>query len=384
MFNAQRHGYVDLQDLFLDLVSDLTSNGFDRIYPDPLTYTELNASDTTVVLEATNAVDPLVSDPVSPQPWRLKISIDNGVFLNFYAACAQQINDQGEHTMHNDTWAAGHMAHDTDINKTFFTDTIGFPDETNQIGLSYWDKPEYETYWKPHFHHRFFRYSRYTDSFYGNYDRTNPNWRSTVSTSAYDYNHIQFEEPLENPAAHTLTYLLTVGDHGVMFALWDESATHTNDHYNWFVIQSPVDSETGQVLTTGKAPLFCVYGIGELRINVLKRFVVREADVECPDHPVDAIQPSTDHHAIINPAKQVAITENEKYIINFPNNLNTKRFMYLHELDMIGYTSADILGHSAEVNLNMYGETTTRTYKALNANVGWNAGMRILGLVDNS
>jgi hypothetical protein len=87
-----------------------------------------------------------------------------------------------------------------------------------------------------------------------------------------------------------------------------------------------------------------------------------------------------DSRAIINPMNQVAITEDNKYVITFPNGLNTPRFAYTHELDIIATTSADVVSQWSEVPLTVYGETAPRVYKSMCANGPNNTGLRIMML----
>ena len=82
-----------------------------------------------------------------------------------------------------------------------------------------------------------------------------------------------------------------------------------------------------------------------------------------------------DGNAILNAHRQVATSEDNKYVITIPKGLNTTRYAYTHELDMIGYTSADVIGEGTEVDLPLYeGEFK---FRALAANRQRNTGMRI-------
>jgi hypothetical protein len=83
----------------------------------------------------------------------------------------------------------------------------------------------------------------------------------------------------------------------------------------------------------------------------------------------------------MNARQQVAISENNKYVITFPNGLNTSRYAYTHELDMIAYTSADVVSEGTNVPITVYGEGTPRIYKAMPSNGPNNTGMRMLVLV---
>lgn len=178
-------------------------------------------------------------------------------------------------------------------------------------------------------------------------------------------------------AAYPMSYRLTVSRQGFVLYVWLHDSDKVGGKFSWVCVQRPVDSQTGETLVTGKAPVFCVFSTG----NKINRFVVREVDVLRPQNIVDATAHSEDSRAIINDKNQVAISEDSKYIITFPNGLNTPRYAYTHELDLIAYTSADVISAWAEVPLTVYGEATPRTYKAMNASGAYNTGMRILMLM---
>ena len=77
-----------------------------------------------------------------------------------------------------------------------------------------------------------------------------------------------------------------------------------------------------------------------------------------------------------------AIARGNKYLVTFPNRLNTDRYVYTEELDQFAYTSADVIGEGSEVAVTVYGEGTPRVYRALKANGPLNTGMRLLMLVE--
>jgi hypothetical protein len=135
---------------------------------------------------------------------------------------------------------------------------------------------------------------------------------------------------------------------------------------------------------------------------LVRRFIVREEDVLAPypthsftknafgtnlDYAtggfpfgVPADKHTVDYNAVINTKQQVSISEDNKYVITFPNGLNTARYSYTHEMDMIAYTSADVISDGSEVSITVYGEATPRKYVAISANGPNNTGMRILVL----
>ena len=219
-------------------------------------------------------------------------------------------------------------------------------------------------------------------------------------------------------AARPLSFRVSISDHGVALCLWEEAQDLWGNRFSWFVIQRPVNSTTGATLVDdnplGRCPVFCVYSIGggepdvtkvpavseqavsssdEYKANVflqaakIYRFTVREIDIHRPSVPVLATVDSPDARAIINGKEQVSITEGNQYVISFINGFNTARYMYKEELDMITYCSADVISAWSDVTLTPYTDPTTNTpvsvtYKAMQANLPDNAGMRILILTD--
>lgn len=193
---------------------------------------------------------------------------------------------------------------------------------------------------------------------------------------------------------------LTVTNRGLFFGVWEgnfsvlQKNNLTNNFednvFNWFLIQRPVDRITGRILTTGRAPLFCVNSVG----YKYHKFIVRESDVFHPSQgpkietgngvttayrtPADAH--SSDSFAILNTSNQIALTEDSKYLVSFLHNLTTPRFRYSEELDMLGQTSADVCISGNDLSITAYQESGPRIYKALPANKPYNTGLRIVVL----
>jgi len=193
-----------------------------------------------------------------------------------------------------------------------------------------------------------------------------------------------------DPASGPLTYRLSVSDHGIAFCAWKDAYDDAGDKFVWFVIQRPVDPNTGETLIDGYSPVFAVYSSGgggpdsngEIVPSGIQKFVVRESDVLAPTKSVPAAIASEDSSPIINPLRQVAISVDNKYMITFPAGLNTPKRAYKHELDMLAYTSADVISQDSDVDITVFGEETPRKYKAMNANGPFNTCMRILFLVE--
>lgn len=173
------------------------------------------------------------------------------------------------------------------------------------------------------------------------------------------------------------SYMLVQSDHGIALSIWEDANDNT-PAYSWFVVQSPVDKDTGAPLATDNSPIFCVYSADA---QPAMRFTVNEADVFRPTYSVRAGIDSANSSAILNETDQVAIAKGNKYLITLPNRLNTERYAYTEELDMIAYTSADVISEETEIPTTLYGEASPRVYRAMKANSNNNTGMRLMMLV---
>lgn len=235
-------------------------------------------------------------------------------------------------------------------------------------------------------------------------------WGATayVDRPSFRYEHFGFfinrAADRVNEEAVPLTYALSVSDHGVAFMMWTEARDSFGNRFHWWTVQRMVDKDTGSTIVDGKAPLFCVFSMAggnsvasttgdDLQtvdlldaIHDIYYFTVREADVHTPTVPVTACFDTNDSSRIINVMQQVSISEDNKLTLSMIKGLNTQRYSYPHELDMITYISADTVSQYADVQVNVYGEELSegvpkmRVYKALKANRRDNKGMRLLML----
>lgn len=191
-----------------------------------------------------------------------------------------------------------------------------------------------------------------------------------------------------DPRAIPLSYRISTTDHGVSFFLWAEGFDKQGDCFSWFVVQRPVRKD-GSVVDSGKQPLFCVFAVrGNTNLahsedivacaDSILKFVVSEKDVNSPTVPQSAVLQLPDSKAIMNPLQQVALSEDNNYLIFVPQGVNTHRYAYSYELDMIAYTSADVLSQNQIADLNMYSEPSAREYIGMQANFPYNTGMRLL------
>lgn len=223
----------------------------------------------------------------------------------------------------------------------------------------------------------------------------------TISDNKSNIGFINRSKRVSNQSANSvpLNTQLSVTDRGIFFGVWEGNfsvlqkgalANNTEDHpFNWFLIQRPVDRITGRILTTGRAPLFCINSVG----YEYYKFIVRESDVFHPtlgpnnsssSYRTVANKHSDDSFALLNTTNQVALTEDSKYLISFIHNLTTPRFRYTEELDMIGQTSADVCMNGNDISITAYQESGPRIYKALPSNKPYNTGLRIVVIKDIS
>lgn len=177
---------------------------------------------------------------------------------------------------------------------------------------------------------------------------------------------------------NTMSYYLVATDRGVLFYVWNESSDPA-PLYSFFSIQYAVNKDTGETLLDMNSPIFVVY---ECDRSGLYKFVLNEADTTVPTRSVVADEDTNNSNGIINSAEQVAVKRGNKYLLTFPNRLNTDRYAYSEELDMIAYTSADVIGEDTLVPVRIYGEATDRLYRAMKANMPNNRGMRLCILVE--
>lgn len=238
---------------------------------------------------------------------------------------------------------------------------------------------------------------------------TTPTTWSPVATDPTQGFYNREKRVQNSPEAYPLNYLLTLTNRGMFLGMWEgnwstlqKTMASTDNFFNWFVIQRPVNRLTGQVLTTGRCPVFCVNSVG----YKYWKFIVREEDVLHPTaggpdvtssyynestrtistlttpYRVPADAHSKDNFAIINSSQQVSLTEDSKYLISLIHDLNTPRFRYSEELDMIGQTSADVCMAGQDLLMTTYGESGPRMYHAMPANNAFNSGLRIVALKD--
>ena len=207
----------------------------------------------------------------------------------------------------------------------------------------------------------------------------------------------------EPQAAETLSYRLVLTDHGLFLGVWGPDPEERGTGFSWLLVQRPVDKKTGVVRGVDKAtgtpfdgtnaftyvdpitslsviqpignrPLFCVNSVN----GKFWKFVVREHDQVVPSTRKDATINGEDSGAVLNPYQQQSLTENGEYVITFLNNLNSSRFKYSDELDMLGTVSSDVVGGGSDVTVSVYSEEQKRSYHALWSSGSFGTKMRVM------
>lgn len=203
------------------------------------------------------------------------------------------------------------------------------------------------------------------------------------------------------PRAVPNSYRLTLSDHGLFLGVWGPDPEEAGSGFSWLLAQRPVDKEdgivrgldkttglpydgsqidpaTGNPYPLGNRPLFCVNSTN----GKFYKFTVREHDNPIPTNRKDASRNTTDNGAVINPYQQQSLTENGEYVITFLNNLNSSRFKYSDELDMVGTVSSDVVGGGSNIEVGVYTEAEKRTYHALWSSGAFGTRMRIMVVED--
>jgi hypothetical protein len=332
--SIEKNGFISFTSLMRDIVSSMKNNGFNiRNVDGVLTNDTLSLSE-KIILEPTVDID----GAFISQPWRVSIIFsEEGQWIDFYITGEDQVLDwrddfriANKRTTANNTWKAGKLVKDS-LHQT--EDGI-----VRSLSFEGWDIPNSDV------------------------------------------------------EANPMSYRITITDHGFSLYIWVESYDSSGQKLFWLCTQRMVDYE-GVPVITGKAPLVCVFAnkgypdtstlSGDPDPDSVFKFIVRESDVNSPTFPISAVEDRADSSRIINIAEQVSLRENNSVVLYFPNNLNTQRYAYPHQLDMIGVISADVISQSTDLQIDIFGESEPRTYRAMNADQLDNKGARILFLVDS-
>lgn len=357
---VERSGFVDAPTLIGNIIVDMINNGFTQIFPSVPFNLATVSNSYIVILEAGPDLDPLnaVAIPeVDRQPWRVAFRVTNPQLAWMSVATPLQLSDDGVISLDrimgfdapiyiNYAGNVGAMVANRFPNGSFADDNL------NSAGV----------------------YSNQADV-----DETNKGLVNRPRRITGNQNGVATNPAADGSAGYPMSYRMSLSDRGMWLGIWeDANTTETARSFNWVLVQRPVDRNTGDTLITGKAPVFCVNSIG----GQMWQFTVRESDILRPGAIRSADSNTPDSEGIINSQTQVSLSEDGKYIVTFPSRLNTSRYRYPHELDMIGITSSDVVSQQSDVPLTVYGETTPRVYKAMQANGPDNTGMRVLVLKD--
>lgn len=336
-FTIESNGYTSVQSLGKSVAENLIANGFDLVAVNGTNNSPTPSDSTTYyVFQPTATVDPV------DLSWRLVMEAtdDSSGFIRFWACHELQINDSTFTVVNNGMDSqSGHMSLGNSV--------LG-------VGSAFMARDGNETNW------------------------------SCFKPQGID------------PRAIPLSYRLSISNHGVSFFVWAESFDRAGDCFGWFTIQRPVD-KNGNVVSVGKVPLFCVFapsggGSDDVALNEdlnavsngILKFVIYESDVNAPTRPLSASVTGPDSKAIINPIQQVALAEDNEFVVSFPQGINTQRYSYPYELDMIAYTSADVVSQNQEIPVTVYGEGSPRNFIGMQANFPNNTGMRVLCLIEGA
>lgn len=377
-YTIERSGFTLVPELIRSVIVDLSANGFTLKFPTTPIVSPAPTS-FTATLEASATVDPLATT----QPWRIHFSVIDAFQAKAYVASPTQLPDDGsvsklEIGFSTTQDSAGVLGTDLIYPYKLDSSTLIIPQPEPQTGTTY------------------------TAASVARVKRINN------ADSQFIDRTVRIPD-VATAASYPMSYRLAITPRGVMLVVWEEGQDATGNRFSWFCVQRPVDRNTGVVLADDvntKCPVFCVYGLPDMYIPAalrvdssggssssqpqvliperwesgVKKFVVRERDVLKPTPSVPASYDTADSNAIINAQQQVAITEDNKYVVIFPNRLNTPRYAYTHELDMLAFTSSDVISQWSDVPVTVYGEAQARTYKAMLANGANNTNMRILVL----
>ncbi len=316
----QRNNIRSLTALIQQMFTDFKDNGFNVILPSQGSTLTVTGGVAAFVMESTEAINPLHAT----QPWRIRVAITAQDRMNVVIAGRSQISDTGEVFDFPTTSVSAQRANVMGLLGTQFLPIS----PTLPVGTTFIT-------------------------------------RGTTFAESEQY---------KGNLGITYGYTLSVTDHGVVFYSW-ENSTEDNPKVSMFCVQSPVNKDTGAPLIDQKSPIFCVYCCDGAPY---KKFIVSESDVHTPTKSVPAGTDTLNSAAIFNEEDQVAVKLDNKYLITFPNRVNTERFAYSEELDLIAYTSADVIGEDTVLPITVYGEQNPRLYRAMKANGPNNTKMRLL------
>jgi hypothetical protein len=373
----RKEGFTTAGKITLAVIDDMLANGFKAIFPVDGTGAYVKpvgatAEKFSVTLEAGPSVDPL--NPLIPgatpnQPWRVAFSVTDNATMGMFAGSPTALPNDGS------------LPYTTDSVTEITTTTVRIIGARGIVGEDYTPYRLTQTADKPYFQNAGLFQPHWKNKTEGFINRRTKVWVDSIvgnSQSQIETPPVFPTDPTKDVSAtYPMSYYLAITPRGFYLSIWQGAGTNVSGtDFSWVLVQRPVHRDTGIVVVEGKAPVFCVNAVG----NQINRFVVREADLVDASTITSAVLDTKDTTAIINDKKQIGVSENNQYIVNYPSRLNTPRYAYTYELDMIGYTSATVVGGTTEVPQTLYGEETPRKYIGMHANILNNNGMRIVAL----
>lgn len=409
-----RDGFTDVRHMVSDWLQEMVKEGFTLLTRTPITYDPENPQPIEAVLEATSAVNPLANE----EPWRIRVHADGAYTCSIQVATPLQLGEEFSEAVPNlRGYLCGHVGESPSTVPHNYRDCI-------PVGQS---------------------------------SAANAVRNPPMPSHAFNIQQLYFIDVREFTGmlrAYPMSYRLSIADRGFVFAYWvesDDQSAGDSPTQSWIVVQRPVDQKTGNTLRDkdplgSRNPVFCLYGIynkfiydnfgytsdreifpldmdGQVPLGrtqpvslrpfpgVIQKFTVREKDVLKPTYPEDATVNTPDSNAWVNEVQQQTRVEyrasaetansgsfvlaGAKYVILYPNRLNTKRFRYQHDIDLVAYTSADVIAPQLTIKVNVYNEGAKdaggkvipdqaryRKYTALTPNNSYNTNMTVLMLTE--
>ena len=410
-----RDGFTDVRAMVSDWLQVMVAHGFTLVTRTPITFDSANPQPIEAVLETTDVVNKLNGT----EPWRLRVTAEDQHTCTIQVATPLQLGDDWDEAIPNlRGFVCGQVGESPHTVPHTYRDVI-------TIGSSSAD----------------------------NALRNDP--QPSHSFTVSPLNFIDVREFTGMLRAYPMSYRLSLTNRGFVFAYWvesDDQSAGDAPTQSWICVQRPVEQKTGNALQEAdplgsRNPVFCMYGISNKHIydnygftadrtmypydmnkqvplghttpislqplsGIVQKFTVREKDVLKPTYPEDATKNTADSNAWLNEVQQQTRVEyratsetanngsfilaGAKYVILYPNRLNTKRFRYQHDLDMISYTSSDVIAPQLTIKVNVYnegakesetgkvvqGQERFRKYTALTPNNSYNTNMTMLMLTE--
>ena len=185
--------------------------------------------------------------------------------------------------------------------------------------------------------------------------------------------------------AHPIEMYAVSTDHGVAFSFNPDGLNNEGRAQSWFVVQRLRDPNTG--LIPVNSPLVCLFSTcgGCILGNPdavdtwgVSKMFVREFDSPYVSLPVPAATMWPDSYPMICVTQQVTFTHDGRFLLLSPMMVNSSRYLYPLQMDMLYYTSADALAYKSLVDVKLPASPISSKYTALGASGNDNRGVRVL------